>query len=717
VVRISEEDGVDADINDEGELGENENITKVAVSDTLVNDIEKTAIITEQANVEEKCEASSQQEKSPTSPEDNDSCFEKNSVEDVEKSTLTSRILEKGESHLALISSLKETIRTLEISHHEKIIDIKRRFEATTNDNQIFRKQLENAASKMSTMEKRAQLHQSELFKAKTCFEDASGTVDALRTALNASQEEHTMLSQQYDALKDRVKSVATELKERRVECRDLTSKNLDLSKESADNEAKVYELGKKNEELSKINDELVKRNESLAVDRGGHDEETRLLRSKNVELESRAQGLRTTLNSTSEELETSRNKVKSLKESLEKSVRKVKEESEKSLNVYKRKAQAALSSANARAAAAAQAREDAEMEAVTARELVEDVKCSKENYLLMEEQIKAKLKEYENKNDELNLLHDKRGKHIEDLNKDLSELKRAFSSTQAENSSLKTSVSVLERDAEKLRQHLNTAEEDLRNEKQLCVDLRDQLVESKGNLEESSEEKANVRAKITKFEKEVEEANRTIDELKDGLKSALLEKQALEESLSTGRSSGANTHHSTTNTSSNNDSSAPLFYAMEKQAELNAAREEISRLASLLGDAKQERAEAMEAAEIAQKQLESTNSMLLRQEKLGKGRDGKNMPSNNGDSDETSYEYISESADINLEYLKNIMLKYLGAKTYNERRSLIPAIAAVLCLTQDETNDALNSVDLSSGIGNALIDSLSMFRQKKGAH
>ncbi len=526
------------------------------------------------------------------------------------------------------------------------------------------------------------------------------------------------MLSKQYDALKDRVKSVATELKERRVECRDLTSKNLDLSKESADNEAKVYELGKKNEELSKINDQLVKKNESLAVDRGGHDEEIRLLRSKNIELENRAQGLRTTLNSTSEELETSRNKVKSLEESLEKSIRKVKEESEKSLNVYKRKAQAALSSANARAAAAAQAREDAEMEAVTARELVEDVKCSKENYLLMEEQIKAKLKEYENKNNELNLLYDKRLKHIEDLKKDLSELKCVFSSTQAENCSLKTSVSVLERDVEKLRQQVNTAEEDLRNEKQLCVELRDQLVESKGNLEERSEEKENIRAKIAKFEKEAEEANRTIDELKDGLKSALLEKQALEESLSKGRSSsGANADHPTTNGSSNSDSSAPLFYAMEKQAELNAAREEITRLASLVGDVKQERAEAIEAAEIAQKQLETTKSMLLRQEKLGKGRDGKNMPSDNGDSDETSYEYISDSADINLEYLKNIMLKYLGAKTYNERRSLIPAIAAVLCLTQDETNDALNSVDLSSGIGNALIDSLSMFRQKKGAH
>ena len=183
VVRISEKDDVDADINGGSEPGEDENITKAAVSGTLVNDIEKTTIITEEANVEEKCQASSQQEKSPTSDEDNDTCSGKNSVEDEEKSTLASRALEKGESDLALINSLRETIRTLEISHHEKLNDIKRRFEATTNDNQILRKQLENAASNMSTMEKRAQLHQSELSKAKTRFEDASGTVDALRVS------------------------------------------------------------------------------------------------------------------------------------------------------------------------------------------------------------------------------------------------------------------------------------------------------------------------------------------------------------------------------------------------------------------------------------------------------------------------------------------------------------------------------------------------------
>merc|ERR1739842_11063 len=60
-----------------------------------------------------------------------------------------------------------------------------------------------------------------------------------------------------------------------------------------------------------------------------------------------------------------------------------------------------------------------------------------------------------------------------------------------------------------------------------------------------------------------------------------------------------------------------------------------------------------------------------------------------------------SESSEnLNLEYLKNITLRYVKASTISERKALIPVLAAVLCLTEDETQNAIQAVD-SSGLGN----------------
>ena len=80
----------------------------------------------------------------------------------------------------------------------------------------------------------------------------------------------------------------------------------------------------------------------------------------------------------------------------------------------------------------------------------------------------------------------------------------------------------------------------------------------------------------------------------------------------------------------------------------------------------------------------------------------------------DSAYEHMSKfenAADMNLEYLKNIMLKYLSARNQAERKALIPAISAVLCLTQEETKQAFESVNASTGIGNTLFDSISRFR------
>ena len=53
----------------------------------------------------------------------------------------------------------------------------------------------------------------------------------------------------------------------------------------------------------------------------------------------------------------------------------------------------------------------------------------------------------------------------------------------------------------------------------------------------------------------------------------------------------------------------------------------------------------------------------------------------------------------VNLEYLKNVMLSYLKAKTLADRRKLVPVIATVLCLTPEEQSQAVLSVEESAGL------------------
>ena len=53
----------------------------------------------------------------------------------------------------------------------------------------------------------------------------------------------------------------------------------------------------------------------------------------------------------------------------------------------------------------------------------------------------------------------------------------------------------------------------------------------------------------------------------------------------------------------------------------------------------------------------------------------------------------------VNLEYLKNVMLSFLTAKTLADRRKLVPVVATVLCLTPEESNQAINSVEQNAGL------------------
>ena len=51
------------------------------------------------------------------------------------------------------------------------------------------------------------------------------------------------------------------------------------------------------------------------------------------------------------------------------------------------------------------------------------------------------------------------------------------------------------------------------------------------------------------------------------------------------------------------------------------------------------------------------------------------------------------------MEYLKNVMLSFLTAKTLADRRKLVPVVSTVLCLTPEEHVQAINSVEQNAGL------------------
>lgn len=157
------------------------------------------------------------------------------------------------------------------------------------------------------------------------------------------------------------------------------------------------------------------------------------------------------------------------------------------------------------------------------------------------------------------------------------------------------------------------------------------------------------------------------------------------------------------------------LFYAFEKQAELHTARDEINRLANLVGTVQAEKQEAIERVDQLRRSLEDTEAKLNRQSKLLGTAGGRDAALSNP-------EEVANAATANLEYLKHVMLRYLRAKTSAEKKNLIPVISAVLCLTADEMKGveaAINESGGLTGIGNAFFESLESLSGKgnTGSH
>jgi predicted nuclease with TOPRIM domain len=451
-----------------------------------------------------------------------------------------------------------------------------------------------------------------------------------------------------YIALKERAKSVAGELKERRVECRTLASELEMITANNKDLQDRVTQLEAvgmdMNESSKEIQEELASLRSSLK------EKEMEVAESQKLIGEERKKG-------------------------------------EDALTAYKKKAQQSLALANSRAASAVQAKEEAEMEARAARSTADSAMQramaaessgkhalaeAKQFVSEMETEV-AKYNEVKSELDEtkkgLEIALSESKKYQESNEKLKCELTSVVGRLEAEhatNDDLKKSLvdsqnrsSELYEEVERLRKECHRHQDEIRR-------LSDGS-KSQSNTEPKvivrHERNPEAEATIAMLKQELAVANQAIKDLKETLKATMEEQEATQSPQP----------QTLVRMNGHSDGGMPLFYAMEKQAELTQARDEIARLANLLGDAESTKQEAFDAMHEMKILMEDAQAKLQRQERL------KTNP---------------QEGNVNLEYLKNIVLSYLNATSPDEKKTLLPVIGTVLCLTPEEQRKAMEAVD-----------------------
>jgi chromosome segregation ATPase len=475
---------------------------------------------------------------------------------------------------------------------------------------------------------------------------------------LEESKKELQVSQDEYKTLKERAKNVASELKERRAECRTLSSEVEILKANNANLQERITQL------------------EAMGMD----------MNQSSQEIQEEMDTLRACL----------KEKEKQIVD-VQASIAIERTKGEEALASYKKKAQQSLALANSRAASAVQSREEAELEARAARTTADSAMQRAITAESKGKQALAEAKQYVDdmekevaKYTDVMVALEKASKelvevrsekqHFQDSNEqlkcELTSIAGRLEAEQATNSDLKQSLS----EAQNRSNELYDEVERLRRDgKRLQEDVR-RLSET-GKPETATEQKVSVipernaeaEATIAMLQQELKDANHAIKDLKETLKATMDEKEQEGDS----GVGGGGTHHYNSNGRINGnggaDAGMPLFYAMEKQAELTLARDEIARLANLLGDAESSKQEAVDSAQEMRRLMEDAQARLKRQEQL------KQNP---------------EQESVNLEYLKNIMLSYLNAKTVMEKKALLPVIGTVLCLTPEEQLKAMEGLD-----------------------
>lgn len=469
-------------------------------------------------------------------------------------------------------------------------------------------------------------------------------TIEEVKGELHASRDE-------YATLKERVMVVAGELKERRVECRTLQSE-VDLLKNT---------------------------NHSLS--------------DKITHLEAQGMDMNKSSKETSAELNTLRgelmDKEKALQEARDAIAGEVKK-GEDALAAYKKKAQQSLSVSNSRTAAAVQAKEEAEMEARAARSAADsameraaaaerkgnEALAEAKAYVTEMEQQVAKLDEIKSQLDDattqlerVRLDASTAQESNEKLCCELQSVQGRYEAEKKSNEDLRKEVfeannrsSELLEEVDRLRREGQRLKEDL---KRKSTELQEGNVTATAGQNGTSavdlvpgKRTVEAEATIAMLQQELLDANQAIRELKETLKATVEE-----------QSRNQPTNHDEKHESSGG---MPLFYAMEKQAELTQARNEIARLANLLGDSEASKQEAIDAMENMRHQLQEVQAKLELQCRRS----------------------TPQEERVNLEYLKNVILSFLNAKSQLEKKTLLPVIGTVLCLTPQEQQQAMQHLE-----------------------
>eukprot|EP00804_Cyclotella_cryptica_P019246 CCRYP_006146-RA/>CCRYP_006146-RA protein AED:0.18 eAED:0.18 QI:127/1/1/1/0.66/0.75/4/282/1677 len=613
------------------------------------------------------------------------------------------KILKEKEDELEQVMQRNEGI-TLKMDSMKREVDGLLRL-VDERDDEICRLK-QGHGNTMLQVEGNMKVSQDELLRKDAEIRD-------LKSTLSSLQSEFDSTTDAFNTLKSRAKAVATELKDRRVEVRTLSSQN---------------------EELTAANTSLETQ---LANLKALNDQQQLTIAYKDKDIEA--------LNE----------KVKELNKQIEAKDGLLQDRSsvgEKAISSYKRKAQEALAAANARLAAANQAREEAESDAKAARtasdDAVERARVSDAKRVEAERSAAeaSKLLEAERS---VNL------QVVSELKRTVDEMKKTIQGMRDQSIEAESTKESLLLDIERVKADLteqNELNSELREklfeQKDLCnalqkevLDLQDEvqrssaaafkrqkdetiIAEKQGDSTSVNNVMSSIRAAdmndraesdgtIIMLQQELQGANDAISELKLALRMALLEKTepCAANAHPDKRSLGDQDRHF--DDSAHGNDNTPLFFAIEKQNELNTARDEINRLANLLGDAESEKQEAFDAMEEMRQKMEEANARLLRYEKLGmtstrpphssagysslRGA-GRSTMFADGHTGERMVSRENDSA-VNLEYLKNVMLSYLKAKTLADRRKLVPVIATVLCLTPEEQSQAVLSVEESAGL------------------
>lgn len=384
----------------------------------------------------------------------------------------------------------------------------------------------------------------------------------------------------------------------------------------------------------------------------------------------------------------------------------------EEALSTYKKKAQQSLALANARMASAVQSREEAEMEARAARSTAN---TSMERALMAEQngkeaEMKAKL--FVSKMEKEVAQYDEVKEALEKVSGELEQAKKdagALSETNAKQTcelqsiagrleasqltiedrnkalaeSEKRSGELFE-ETERLNREIHRLKDELH-----LVALRmktNDAEEKKDGLEQAREVAMNSEAEATinMLRQELDDANKAIKELKQTLIATVEEAEAVR--------SGAPAGSAPQSASGNEDGAGgmPLFYAMEKQAELTQARNEITRLANLLGDSEADKQNAMENMNDMKLRMNDALAKLKRQDQRDK--------------------FTPQEEQVNMEYLKNVTLSFVNATTATEKKALLPVIGTVLCLTPEELSKAMAALDSNTSTMESVTSSFASF-------